>query len=109
MGRPKGSGSDAAERLVVAAGRGFRRRGYGGAGVDGIARSAGLTSGAFYAHFGSKAQVFRRVVACGLELLSGAVGELQARHGRRWRVAFIDFYLGERLDLGLDGPARSRR
>jgi AcrR family transcriptional regulator len=46
MARPKDDG-DARMRLVEAAGRGFRTGGFGGAGVDALAKGAGLTSGAF--------------------------------------------------------------
>ena len=59
MARSKASEGDARERLVEAAGRGFRTGGFGGAGVDALAKGAGLTSGAFYAHFDSKAEAFR--------------------------------------------------
>ena len=47
------------QRIVDAAGRGFRRGGYGGIGVDGLAKEAGMTSGAFYVHFDSKKAAFR--------------------------------------------------
>ena len=33
MARPKGTGTDAHDRLVAAAGRGFRKGGFGGIGV----------------------------------------------------------------------------
>jgi hypothetical protein len=38
MARPKGSTSNARERLIEAAGRGFRTGGFGGIGVDGLAK-----------------------------------------------------------------------
>jgi TetR/AcrR family transcriptional regulator, transcriptional repressor for nem operon len=59
MARPKGSTPNARERLIEAAGRGFRTSGFGGIGVDGLAKAAGLTSGAFYIHFSSKREAFR--------------------------------------------------
>lgn len=40
-------------RLLRAVGRGFRAKGFGGIGIDGLAKGAALTSGAFYAHFRS--------------------------------------------------------
>ena len=40
------------KRIINAASRGFRSNGYAGIGVDGIAKEAGVTSGAFYAHLG---------------------------------------------------------
>lgn len=42
------------ERILEAAARLFRERGFGGAGVAEIMKAAGLTHGAFYAHFPSK-------------------------------------------------------
>ena len=101
MARPKGD-SDARGRLVDAAGRGFRTNGYGGAGVDALAKGAGLTSGAFYAHFASKAEAFRLVIADSLALLRNGVAAFQAQHGDDWRDTFVDFYLGPRMELGID-------
>ncbi|MEQ9815670.1 MAG: TetR/AcrR family transcriptional regulator [Azospirillaceae bacterium] len=51
------------EAILNAAGRLFRKHGYDGIGIDGIMTSAGLTRGAFYAHFPSKAALFAAVVS----------------------------------------------
>lgn len=42
------------ERIVDVASRAIRRSGYGGTGVADIMKEAGLTHGAFYAHFASR-------------------------------------------------------
>src|SRR5687768_14475817 len=42
------------ERIVSAAARAIRRSGYDGTGVADIMKEAGLTHGAFYAHFASR-------------------------------------------------------
>jgi len=42
------------ERIVEVAARAIRRSGYGGTGVADIMKEAGLTHGAFYAHFPSR-------------------------------------------------------
>jgi TetR/AcrR family transcriptional repressor of nem operon len=42
------------ERIVEAASRLFREKGFDGAGVDAIMHAVGLTHGGFYGHFGSK-------------------------------------------------------
>ena len=42
------------ERIVTAAARAIRRSGYDGTGVADIMKEAGLTHGAFYAHFTSR-------------------------------------------------------
>ena len=102
MARPKKSEGDAHRRLADAVGRGFRTGGFGGAGVDALAKGAGLTSGAFYAHFESKADAFRLAVADGLAFLRGGIAQFQAQHGSGWRDPFIDFYLGARMEVGLD-------
>lgn len=104
MARPKGTvgGENAKRKLLEAAGRGFRVGGYGGAGVDGLAKEAGLTSGAFYAHFGSKAEAFRLAMIEGLEVLERGIEAIQQQHGRAWKDAFIDLYLRERMCVGLE-------
>ena len=55
----KGHKEESRQRIVAAAGRGFRKLGYGGIGVDGLAREANVTHGAFYGHFRSMAEAFR--------------------------------------------------
>src|SRR5260370_22238498 len=102
MARSNKNEGDARTRLVEAAGRGFRTGGFGGTGVDALAKGAGLTSGAFYAHFDSKAEAFRLVVSDGLATLRNGIAAFQQRHGRGWRDPFVDFYLGERMGLGID-------
>jgi len=55
MGRIAGvTAEETRERLVAAAARVLADQGYGGARVGVIAREAGLTTGAIYAHFRSK-------------------------------------------------------
>jgi TetR/AcrR family transcriptional regulator, transcriptional repressor for nem operon len=87
---------EARTRLIEAAGRGFRRRGYGGIGVDGLAKEAGVTSGAFYGHFKSKDAAFEVALLAGLEELRTAVLGMQEQHGAAWAEALVDFYLGEK-------------
>jgi TetR/AcrR family transcriptional regulator, transcriptional repressor for nem operon len=83
-------------RILASAGRGFRAHGYGALGVDGIARDAGVTSGAFYAHFPSKSAAFREAVAAGMSDLHSGIGRFQEETEADWLSAFVDFYLGER-------------
>ncbi len=73
-------------------GRGFRRQGYG-VGVNGLAKEAGVTSGALYGHFRSKAEAFREALALGLDGLRAGVEAYRATHGARWGEAFAAFYL----------------
>lgn len=81
-------------RILDAAGRGFRKGGFGGIGVDGLAKEAGVTSGAFYAHFNSKAAAFRESVAQGMSDLKDGVRHFQTTHGANWWPEFVRFYLG---------------
>lgn len=60
-------------RILDAAHKKFRSDGYFGIGVDGIAKGAGVTSGAFYGHFGSKSEAFQTVAVEGLTQLRKAI------------------------------------
>ena len=71
------------------------------AALDALAKGAGLTSGAFYAHFDSKAEAFKLVVSDGLATLRNGIASFQERYGRGWRDPFVDFYLGERMEVGI--------
>ena len=82
-------------KMLEAAGRGFRSHGYSGIGVDGLAKAAGVTSGAFYAHFGSKDTAFDAALAAGLDEVIEGVPKFQGEHGADWVKAFADYYLGE--------------
>jgi TetR/AcrR family transcriptional regulator, transcriptional repressor for nem operon len=82
------------QRILAAAGRGFRRGGYGGIGVDGLAKEAGVTSGAFYVHFSSKADAFRAAARCSVSEVWAAIERLQAEQPTSWWAAFVRFYLG---------------
>ncbi|MBW9256152.1 MAG: TetR/AcrR family transcriptional regulator [Candidatus Thiodiazotropha sp. (ex. Lucinisca nassula)] len=83
-------------KMLKAAHRGFRRQGYDGAGVDGLAKEAGVTSGAFYKHFGSKAVAFRESVQLGVSEFQAAVEMYQKEYGDSWLEEFAAFYLGEK-------------
>ena len=82
------------QRILDAAGRGFRQGGFGGIGVDGLAKQAGVTSGAFYSHFDSKAAAFREAVGQGMGDLKDGVRHFQATYGPIWWAEFVRFYLG---------------
>jgi len=80
--------------LIDAAAAEFRHSGYAGAGVDAIAKRAGLTSGAFYRHFGSKAEVFALVVAEGMASLAHGIRHTKGATAAGWQRVFTDFYFG---------------
>ena len=88
-------------RLIESASKGYRSYGYMGIGVDAIAKNANATSGAFYAHLGSKQKAFIAVLEEGLQEVVEAVPQFQQTAGDKWLNAFVDYYLGEahRLDV----------
>jgi TetR/AcrR family transcriptional repressor of nem operon len=88
-------------RILAGAGRAFRSHGYDGSGVDGVAKAAGVTSGAFYSYFKSKADAFREAVQIGMQDLAGGIRSFRARAGEDWVAAFVDFYLTERRTCSL--------
>jgi AcrR family transcriptional regulator len=90
-------------RIVEAAGRSFRKGGFGGIGVDGLAKEAGVTSGAFYVHFDSKSDAFREAVVHGMADLKAGVQHYQAAHGHSWWEEFVRFYLGAKRRCDLAG------
>jgi len=83
------------KRIINAASQGFRSNGYAGIGVDGIAKEAGVTSGALYAHLGSKDGAFEAALSQGLDEVIAAIPEFQIQHGKQWIEAFSDYYLGQ--------------
>lgn len=101
MAHPEGKKEAGKARLLQAAGRGFRTNGYGGVGIDGLAKQANATSGAFYAHFTSKADAFKQAVESGLSDLSAGVEGKIAAGGDGWLTQFIDFYMGDRRTCDL--------
>src|SRR5579862_9591050 len=56
------------ERIVKEASRLFRERGFENVTVGEVMKAAGLTHGAFYAHFGSKQELQEAAVAHGQKL-----------------------------------------
>ncbi len=95
--RHKGiSKEETRQKVIAAAGRGFRSHGYAGIGVDGLAKAAGVTSGAFYSHFGSKDAAFDVALAAGLDEVIESIPTYQKEHGTDWVKAFAEYYLGKR-------------
>jgi AcrR family transcriptional regulator len=84
------------KRILNAVSHGFRKNGYDGAGVDGLAGDADVTSGAFYAHFGSKAGAFKATVHEDLVQVKDAIEQVQQKSKDDWLKEFIDYYLDEK-------------
>jgi TetR/AcrR family transcriptional repressor of nem operon len=90
------------QRIVEAAGRRFKQDGIDGAGVAAVMSDAGLTNGAFYAHFTSKEDLVANVLADQLRAQRHSVdAEAPDRAGFE---AFIRSYLSaEHRDQCADG------
>jgi AcrR family transcriptional regulator len=89
------------QRILSAVGRGFRKSGFGGIGVDGLAKVAGLTSGAFYTSFRSKAEAFQAALRIGLADVHTAVLAYREKYGDNWLAEFADFYFTDRVTCDL--------
>jgi len=89
-------------RMLDAAGRSFRSHGYAGIGVDGIAKAAGVTSGALYAHFGPKDAAFSAALTKGLDEVIEGIPAFQHKYGGDWLKAFAEYYLGKAHRQNLD-------
>src|SRR3954465_2939835 len=81
MGRTAGAtAAGPGDRLLRAAADVFARRGYDGARVTDIAERAGLSNGALYAYFGSKADLLVGALrAHGPRLLDGLIAAAPTR------------------------------
>ena len=101
MAHKAGKKEESHARILASAGRVFRRHGYGGVGVDGLAKEAGVTSGAFYAHFTSKAAAFRQAVVAGMQDLRAGIEQLRGTRADDWRRGLVDIYMGDRVDCDM--------
>ncbi len=84
--------------IIEQAARLFRTHGYDGTSLEEVMRAAGLTVGTFYAHFHSKAELFRAVLEQGNGSSYEYLMPPSARQaqGRRWLSLFLFHYLSER-------------
>jgi AcrR family transcriptional regulator len=94
MGRIAGvTPEETRERLLDAAARVFELKGYGGATVAQIAKEAGVSSGAIYAHYSTKAELLVDALRAHKERATAALFP----PGRRTNVAALLVALGARL------------
>jgi len=76
------------ERIVKEASRLFRKRGFENVSVSEVMKAAGLTHGAFYAHFRSKEELQAAAVAYGIKV---SLGRMQ--RSKKNRGSYADRYL----------------
>ena len=84
------------ERIVAAAGQGFKARGIDGVGIDELMKTAGMTHGGFYNHFASKDDLAVEVLNKGFTDSLDTVAEVIDGHVRSARAALhalVDAYL----------------
>ncbi|MER8482210.1 TetR/AcrR family transcriptional regulator [Mesorhizobium sp. M1322] len=86
----KGRKDASRQRIMDVATERFRSDGIAASGLAGIMGEAGLTNGAFYPHFPSKAALVRESVAAALEVQATQIQELLAAGGPSMAV---DAYL----------------
>jgi TetR/AcrR family transcriptional repressor of nem operon len=82
------------DRIVKEASRLFRERGFENVTVGEIMKAAGLTHGAFYAHFASKQELQKAAVAYGQDVSAGRAQDSGAT--KKGRKAYADRYLSPR-------------
>jgi TetR/AcrR family transcriptional regulator, transcriptional repressor for nem operon len=92
MRYPASETAEKHERILTEAARLFRERGLSGAGVAEIMKAAGLTHGAFYAHFASKDALAAKAVERAFAQSDARILE-SANDTANPRRAFLDNYL----------------
>jgi TetR/AcrR family transcriptional repressor of nem operon len=78
------------ERIVKEASRLFRERGFENVSVAEVMKAAGLTHGAFYAHFGSKEELQAAAVAYGIKV---SLERMRRSNSGKGKDSFTDLYL----------------
>lgn len=91
------------ERIVRAAARAIRRSGYDGTGVADIMKEAGLTHGAFYAHFASReAMLAEAADRSGAESNAFAASVVAAAPPGQCLQALMQAYLSKEHRAGIE-------
>jgi TetR/AcrR family transcriptional regulator, transcriptional repressor for nem operon len=93
MRYPSDQKARAKQTILQAGARTLRTRGFNGIGVDGLAASAGVTSGAFYSNFSNKEALLEEVIAAcvGEPFIDSESGSLTERQDRlrEWLAMYI--------------------
>lgn len=70
--------------LLSVAGKTMKEKGFSATGIDGLMQDAGVTSGAFYGHFSSKAELLKALVVSELETSAAMWGEMTDADPTDW-------------------------
>jgi TetR/AcrR family transcriptional repressor of nem operon len=84
------------EKIVKAAGEGFKLHGVDGIGIQELMKSAGMTNGGFYNHFASKEDLAVEVYRQGFTESLDALGAIRKAHPRSAQAALnhmVDVYV----------------
>ena len=81
------------EQIVKEASRLFRERGFQNVSVGEVMKAAGLTHGAFYAHFGSKEELQTAAVAYGQKVSLERVQRSNSK--KKSKESYVDRYLSQ--------------
>lgn len=91
------------ERIVSVAARAIRRQGYHGTGVADIMKEAGLTHGAFYAHFESREAMLTEAAAQACAESAALVANVVAgESSQRALVTMLNAYLSKQHVEGVE-------
>jgi TetR/AcrR family transcriptional repressor of nem operon len=93
MRYPSDQKARAKQAILQAGARALRTNGFNGIGVDGLAASAGVTSGAFYSNFSNKEALLQEVIETylGEPFIDSESGSLTQRQDRlkEWLAMYI--------------------
>ena len=96
MRYPSDQKAKAQHAILQAGARALRTNGFNGIGVDGLAASAGVTSGAFYSNFSNKEALLEKVIetCLGEPFMDSESGSLVERQQRlkEWLAMYISAY-----------------
>jgi TetR/AcrR family transcriptional repressor of nem operon len=84
------------QRILDAAARLFREKGFDGIGLDGIMQEAGLTHGGFYGHFASKTDLAEKALAAAQDTSIGHWRKLVEKTPCAGLAAILHMYLSPR-------------
>jgi AcrR family transcriptional regulator len=111
MRYPSDQKAKAQAAILQAGARAFRKSGFNGIGVDGLAAVAGVTSGAFYSNFANKEALLQEVIgAClGEPFINVSEGTIFERREKlkEWLAMYISDYHRQNPELGCVMPTLS--
>lgn len=100
MRYPADQKARARDALLRAGARSLKTNGFNGIGVDGLAAAAGVTSGAFYSNFDSKAAMLEAVIEAGVgEPFLTETDSMTRAEARARMITFVQEYINAEHSL----------